>query len=298
MHQSSFPETRDSFGAGRFVALAIVVVLAVSTIAGGAVSAQATNGSNITTDADGSPLVVSNQSRDFTTHSRASVQFNDQRVRPLPNSSTYSNKTTAVVIDRVTVPNGGFISIVGKQALQKHGLDSYEDYEEIGFGNSSYLSSGTHRNVTVGLFDTTPTHPGEVVAVLHNDVDGDHMYEALLPDEERNDTEYLTRKNGSVVIANDTATIYPPDGQATTSNTTGALAPPLAEDTGTTPTSTIGEETPTETSRAEGGDGNSGVAEEDETSGGLLGGNPILLVVIGLLVGGGVVALLGKMRRD
>ena len=290
MHQSPFPEPRDSFGAGRFVALAIVVVLAVSTIAGGAVSAQATNGSNITTDADDSPLVVSNQSQNQTVYSRASVQFNDQRVEPMS-----SNSSSTVTVDQVSVPNGGFVSIVGKRQLEEHGLDYYK----AGFGNSSYLTPGTHRNVKVTLFETTPKRSVELVAILHNDVDNDHRYEGLMLDKMRNDTEYHTRESGSVVVVNDTATVHPPAAQqATTSNATGTIQAPLVSgDAGTNPTSSAVEETPTETVAAEGGSGGSGRSQADESSGGLLGGNSLLLVVVGLFVGGGVMALLGRMKR-
>lgn len=277
MQRLSFPKIRGRLATGRFVALAIVALLAVSTIGVGAVSAQAANGSNTTTAGD-SPLVVSGQSQNQTVYSQASVQFTDQRVEPLPNKNTYSNKTSAVVISRVTVPNGGFVSIVGKQQLENHGLDYYETI----FGNSTYLTPGTHRNVQVKLADTTPKRSVELVAILHNDVDNDHEWEALMLDKMRNDTEYYTRENGSVVVANDTATIRPPAAQQAP-NATGTIQAPLVSgDAGTNPTSSMEGETSTETVAAEGGSGGSGASQADESSGGLLGGNSLLLVAVGL----------------
>ena len=137
-------------------------------------------------------------------------------------SVTISNGTItdeAVTVDRVTVPEGGYLVI--------HRSAYVFDDRPAPIGVSAYLSPGTHRNVTVSLTASTVTNRtrGVVAAVVHRD-DGDEQFEHV---ENRSVDQPYRQSNDTVV---DTATISVPGVRGYT----------------TTPPASTSRETKTETS--------------------------------------------------
>ncbi len=94
----------------------------------------------------------------------ASVVFTQQSVDC--NAST-------VVVDSVTLPNGGYVVI-------------HNSNGDV-VGHSDYLSAGTHENVTVTL-DTQLTTSQKLTAMAHKDTNGNQQYDSG----ETNDTPYMT----------------------------------------------------------------------------------------------------------
>jgi PGF-CTERM protein len=74
---------------------------------------------------------------------------------------------STVVVDEVTVPDGGFVTIHD---------DTLTDGDVLGsvVGTSAYLEAGTHENVTVSLDSTVES--GTFHAMAHRDTDGDRTY--------------------------------------------------------------------------------------------------------------------------
>ncbi|WP_206424455.1 PGF-CTERM sorting domain-containing protein [Halorubrum sp. CSM-61] len=74
---------------------------------------------------------------------------------------------SAVVVDEVHLPDGGFVTIHDSSLTDGDTLGSV-------VGTSAYLESGTHENVTVELTDAVET--GTFHAMAHRDTDGDRAY--------------------------------------------------------------------------------------------------------------------------
>jgi PGF-CTERM protein len=86
---------------------------------------------------------------------------------------TMSDQTTGgttVVVDEVTLPDGGFVAI-HDGTVTEGGEKTFSSV----IGSSGYLSAGTHENVTVHL-DEPVEEDGTLVAMPHQDTDGDHTY--------------------------------------------------------------------------------------------------------------------------
>jgi PGF-CTERM protein len=88
-------------------------------------------------------------------------------------NASISEQTTGgqtVVVDEVTLPDGGFVTIHDATVL-----DGGESVFTSVRGTSSYLESGTHENVTVKI-DEPLKEDGTYVAMSHKDTDGDRIY--------------------------------------------------------------------------------------------------------------------------
>lgn len=88
----------------------------------------------------------------------ASVTFNDQRT-----------DGTSVVVQSVTMSEGGFVTIHDSSLLAGDALGSV-------VGVSSFLSAGSHETVTVAL-DEQPTDGETLIAMPHRDTNGNQMYD-------------------------------------------------------------------------------------------------------------------------
>jgi PGF-CTERM protein len=96
-------------------------------------------------------------------------------------NASISDQTTGghtVVVDEVTVPDGGFVTIHDATVL-----DGGEATFESVRGTSAYLEAGTHENVTVTL-DEPLAEDGTAVAMAHRDTDGDRIYRFVSGDGE------------------------------------------------------------------------------------------------------------------
>ncbi|MDS0283091.1 DUF7282 domain-containing protein [Haloarcula onubensis] len=113
-------------------------------------------------------------------------------------SVTFANQTTGgdtVVVDSVTLPNGGYVTIHGPSLADGDTLGSVA-------GTSAYLEPGTHENVTVTLTD--PVSEGSYTAMAHQESDGDRTYEFVASNGSV-DGPYTA--DGNVVV--DSATVTP-----------------------------------------------------------------------------------------
>jgi len=113
--------------------LAMTVVVVVSAVAGAAGAVAAQSGTN-----------------------EANVSFDDG-----------TSGGSAVVVDEVHVPDGGFVTIHDGSLTDGNTLGSV-------VGTSAYLEPGAHENVTVELTDAVET--GTFHAMAHRDTDGNRAY--------------------------------------------------------------------------------------------------------------------------
>ncbi|WP_049916708.1 DUF7282 domain-containing protein [Halogeometricum pallidum] len=95
-----------------------------------------------------------------------------------------------VVVENVTLPEGGFVTIHDASVTEGNVLGSV-------VGTSEYLDAGTHENVTVHL-DEPPTESGAFVAMPHADSDGDRVYD-FVADNGETDGPYTA--DGSAVVS-------------------------------------------------------------------------------------------------
>ncbi|MFC7202676.1 PGF-CTERM sorting domain-containing protein [Haloferax namakaokahaiae] len=118
---------------------------------------------------------------------------------------------TTVVVDSVTLPDGGFVTIHDASVTEGNVLGSVA-------GSSAYLEPGTHENVTVSLDDPV-AESGTYVAMPHVDSDGDRVYSFVAENGEA-DGPY-TADGGAVIddaTVNASATVSMSD-QPTTGDT-------------------------------------------------------------------------------
>ncbi|PSP85258.1 PGF-CTERM sorting domain-containing protein [Halobacteriales archaeon QS_6_64_34] len=111
---------------------------------------------------------------------------------------TFENQSTGgdqVVVDSVTVPNGGYVTIHGPSLADNDTLGSVA-------GTSQYLEPGTHDNVTVTLTD--PVSEGSYTAMAHQETDGDRTYEFVASN---GDVDGPYAADGGAVV--DSATLTP-----------------------------------------------------------------------------------------
>jgi PGF-CTERM protein len=86
------------------------------------------------------------------------------------NFSEQTSGGTTVVVDSVTLPDGGFVTI-HDGTVQDGGEHTFSSVR----GTSVYLEAGTHENVTVTLEEPV-AEDTTLIAMPHKDTDGDHTY--------------------------------------------------------------------------------------------------------------------------
>lgn len=172
----------------------------------------------------------------------ASVTIADQSV-------SAEVQTQAVVVERVSLSEGGYVSISTRTG--SIGIDTI-------IGASSYLGAGEHRNVRIALAEAIETEQA-VAAAVHLDTDGDNVYE--FGSSPGVDDPYVAGGGGPVqdqatispvadtTIADDTSTVppttFPPTTTTIPLTTFPPTEPPTATPT-TVRTSTPASQTSTE----------------------------------------------------
>ena len=124
-------------------------------------------------DSDGDEnytFVESNGSADgpYTENGSAVTDAGDLTVSASVTMNDQPSSGTAVVIDRVDLSEGGFVTIHDGTVLAGDTFDSV-------VGTSEYLEAGIHENVTVTL-DERQTSGSTLIAMPHQDTDGDENY--------------------------------------------------------------------------------------------------------------------------
>jgi len=111
---------------------------------------ETTAPTNETTAAETTTAAPADETATEAPADEASVAFENQ-----------SSNGTAVVIDSVTVPEGGFVVVHDTGLIEGDVVESMR-------GSSEFLESGTHRNVTVDL-DASLNESQRLVGVLYRD---------------------------------------------------------------------------------------------------------------------------------
>ena len=124
----------------------------------------------------------------------ASVTFEDQ-----------TSNGTAVVLANVTLPNGGFVAV--------HNTTEAGQVGDV-LGNTSYLESGTHENLTVTFMtNTSISNETELTVMLYEDTNDNQAY-----DYPAADSPYMV--DGEPVTANATVSVSATGGMTTGSGNT------------------------------------------------------------------------------
>ncbi|WP_435318599.1 DUF7282 domain-containing protein [Haloarchaeobius sp. TZWSO28] len=160
----------------RITTLVVVAMLVSSGLAGVAAAGQGTNAAD------------------------AAVQFTGQ-----------TSGGSTVVVDEVTLPEGGFVTIHDATLGDGKTLESVR-------GTSEYLEAGTHQNVTIHLDDTLSSD-ATLFAMAHTDTNGDQRY-TFVADGGSTDGPYTA--GGDIVMQSADVTV-----SATVSMADG----PVADDT-------------------------------------------------------------------
>ncbi|WP_439026618.1 DUF7282 domain-containing protein [Haloarchaeobius sp. DT45] len=134
---------------------------------------------------------------DGTTAADAAVQFTGQ-----------TSGGSTVVVDEVTLPEGGFVTIHDASLGDGKTLESVR-------GTSEYLEAGTHENVTIHLDDTLSSD-ATLFAMAHQDTNGDRIY-SFVADGGSTDGPYtaggdIVMQSADVTVA---ATVSMADGPVT-----------------------------------------------------------------------------------
>lgn len=161
----------------------IITVLAVLTIGTSAVVAFGA-GNHATTDATANQETTTATAGTTTAVPDANLTFTNQ-----------TSNGTAVVVDRVVVPEGGFVAVFRSaeaveettaatptETLVPGGAATQEYVADELVGNSTYLESGVHENVTVQLNQTL----GEsqvLVAMPYEDTNDNQQFDFPQADE-------------------------------------------------------------------------------------------------------------------
>lgn len=150
---------------------------------------------------------------------------------------SFKNQTsdgTSVVVDSVTMPEGGFISTHDERFVADGDGVAVGAGSIIGY--SEYLDPGTHSNVTVELFnnsklDTSPYEDGRLdkrvqtlIVLPHEDTNGDEEWD-FYPGETREDGAYKqgpqSDDNVPLERITDTAKIVVPANEDKSSGSSG-----------------------------------------------------------------------------
>jgi hypothetical protein len=141
-----------------------------------------------TTTPTGTTMPTGGESPTETTAPTASVVFNNQSV-----------SGTTVVVESVTMSEGGFVAIHNASLLEGNALGSV-------VGVSEYLSAGTHENVEITLFDVPGQNFAEdmmlegsqtLIAMPHLDTNENEVYDFITSNATEDDP-YVA--NGSAVV--------------------------------------------------------------------------------------------------
>ena len=131
-----------------------------------------------------------------TDHSSALAKLDVSR-DALVELGAHTSNGTAVTVDSVFLPQGGYVAIHDRRILQGNAVGSV-------IGASEYLEPGYHENVTVTLFDV----PGAtfrrdalrrdqlVWAMAHRETTGDRTFD-FVSSSGRNDGAYIRQGNPS-----------------------------------------------------------------------------------------------------
>ncbi|WP_254543908.1 DUF7282 domain-containing protein [Halomarina pelagica] len=134
-------------------------------------------------------------------------------VQPAPTSSVsvsdQTNDGSYVIVDSVTLTEGGFVTIHDASLLDGKTFESVR-------GTSGYLEAGTHSNVNVSL-DTPYEASGEVIAMPHLDTNGNQVYDFVTSDGSA-DGPYTA--DGSAVTDSATLTVENESAGTPKNNTT------------------------------------------------------------------------------
>ncbi|WP_440007113.1 DUF7282 domain-containing protein [Halomicrococcus sp. SG-WS-1] len=171
--------TRDP----RTVSVAVMVVLVVFA-SGAAVSLAAATSTNAATGTE-----LSNTQEEET---EASITINEQR-----------SDGEQIVIESVTMSEGGFVAIHDQTLLEGEVVDSVR-------GNSVYLEPGTHENVTVTLAE--PINESQpLIAMPHLDTNDNQVYDFVIGG---GDVDGPYTSAGEVVIDQADVTVGAPTEEA------------------------------------------------------------------------------------
>ncbi|WP_226041698.1 hypothetical protein [Natrinema sp. DC36] len=116
----------------------------------------------------------------------AGIAIQDNETENETATVTFENQTsngTAVVVNNTTLPEGGFAVIHAAAPADENATENEtvtnmsEEYEpgEV-LGNSTYLESGDHENVTVELNESLEESQ-VLIAMAHQDTNGNETYD-------------------------------------------------------------------------------------------------------------------------
>ncbi|RBI63324.1 hypothetical protein DMJ13_01930 [halophilic archaeon] len=132
------------------------MVVLVVFASGAAVSLAAATSTNAATGTE-----LSNTQEEETNQTEASITINEQR-----------SDGEQIVIESVTMSEGGFVAIHDQSLLEGEVIDSVR-------GNSVYLEAGTHENVTVTLAE--PINESQpLIAMPHLDTNDNQVYDFVI----------------------------------------------------------------------------------------------------------------------
>ncbi|USZ71626.1 DUF7282 domain-containing protein [Natronosalvus halobius] len=146
----------------------VALVGAASASAGASLSVQDDEANDTSNDTSND----TDEADDETAQPSASVTFSDQ-----------TTDGTSVVVDEVTMEEGGFVTIHDSSLLVGNALESV-------LGTSEYLEAGTHEDVEIHL-DTTLEESETLIAMPHLDTNDNETYD-FVETEGEDDGPYLT----------------------------------------------------------------------------------------------------------
>lgn len=159
-----------------------------TNVTGNVTNETAVNETNVTEDnVTGANVTEGNVSEENVT------EDNRTNVTGEPASLAFEDATSnrsAVVVQRATLPRGGFVVVHSEALLEGREAESVR-------GVSTYLPPGTHRNVTVRLDEPIPDSQ-RLVAVAYRDTDGDESF-AFYEQNQTVDAPYF--QDGNVAVA-------------------------------------------------------------------------------------------------
>jgi len=174
------------------------------------------------TDDDRAYTFVSNNGENdgpYTMDGGAVTDAADVTVSATVSASDVPTSGGVIVVDRVELSQGGFVTIHDASVTEGVVFDSIR-------GTSNYLSAGVHENVRVSL-DSPVTRDATLVPMAHQDTDGDETYD--FADSDGADDGPYANADGSPVV--DTMTVDQTNtAQATFANQTTGGTHVVVED--------------------------------------------------------------------
>ncbi|UPW00221.1 hypothetical protein M0R88_17120 [Halorussus gelatinilyticus] len=217
------------------VVLAIAALMVVGTSAALAVGSgpaatdeaplaqetETTTAANETVETTADETTMEETTMQETTTAEGQVGAESARITFLNQTAgyTFTNgepNTTSVLIERVVVPEGGFLVV--HQAQNATGEYATEGQVEVGsvVGNSTYLEPGVHSNVVVEL-NGTVNNSQTLVAMAHQDTNDNRQYEFPEADGPYTQNGSAVIDTGYVIIEYDATDLtFGDDGNQTT----------------------------------------------------------------------------------